>query len=95
LCLAGDTQVQTQDGIKSLQDVKVGDKVYSRNTDTGEDEYKLVTDSALMNNESEVYEIEDDNGNTIRCTADHKIWTENRGYVLAKELEETDILKSI
>lgn len=40
----------------------------------------------------ELYEIEDESGNLIRCTGDHLIYTKNRGYVRADELEETDSL---
>ena len=41
---------------------------------------------------TELYEIEDDNGNVLRCTGDHLIYTKNRGYVRADELVETDEL---
>jgi intein/homing endonuclease len=38
---------------------------------------------------AELYEIETEDGRTIRCTADHPILT-SRGYVLAKDLMLTD-----
>jgi intein/homing endonuclease len=42
---------------------------------------------------SEVLEITDvDSGYSIVCTADHKIFTKNRGYVCASDLTETDEL---
>jgi ribonucleoside-diphosphate reductase alpha chain len=43
----------------------------------------------------ELYEIESPNGKIIRCTASHKIFTQNRGYVEAQYLIETDELLEI
>ena len=40
----------------------------------------------------ELIEIEDDQGRVIRCTPEHQIYTKNRGYVMAKDLVETDEL---
>jgi hypothetical protein len=37
--------------------------------------------------------VTDENGNFIICTEDHKIWTQNRGYVRAGDLIESDTLK--
>ena len=34
-------------------------------------------------------------GKEIICTEDHEIWTENRGYVLAKNLTTEDIVRTI
>jgi ribonucleoside-diphosphate reductase alpha chain len=41
---------------------------------------------------TELFEIEDENGNVLRCTGDHRIFTKNRGYVRADELLESDEL---
>lgn len=41
---------------------------------------------------TELYEIEDELGNVIKCTGDHLIFTKNRGYVRADCLLETDVL---
>jgi intein/homing endonuclease len=55
-------------------------------------EWKPISAAAKTKTVTELYEIEDDAGNIIRCTADHLIFTKNRGYVRADELVETDIL---
>ena len=89
LCLAGNTKVETKNGIKELKDVKVGDYVKSYNTETNQIEYKKVTASAMTNPKAKVMKITAKN-NEIICTPDHKIWTENRGYVEAKDLKEND-----
>jgi len=89
LCLAGDTKVETENGIKELKDVKVGDFVKSYNTETKQVEYKKVTASAMTNPKAKVIKIATLK-NEIICTPDHKIWTENRGYVEAKDLKMSD-----
>jgi len=38
-------------------------------------------------------EIELENGDLFKCTEDHEIYTENRGWIQAKELTKQDILK--
>lgn len=36
ICFTGDTLVKTEDGNKQIKDIKVGDKVYAENVETGE-----------------------------------------------------------
>lgn len=54
-----------------------------------------VSAAAKTADVTELYEIETPNGKTIRCTANHKIYTKNRGYVEAKDLVETDELLEV
>lgn len=48
-----------------------------------------VTNAGLTAIVEELYEIESSNGNIIKCTANHKIYTK-RGYIEAKDLLESD-----
>ena len=97
LCLTGDTQIKIriQDKVKnvSIQDLKnyTDYEVLSYNTETKENEWKQGYDFIESEHE-EYYEIEFE-GKIIKCSAEHKIWTENRGYVKAKDLVETDVLR--
>ena len=69
-------------------------KVKSRDVKDGVDVYKPVMKSLMTNPLSEVIKITDEEtGHSIECTEDHLIWTENRGYVKAGDLSETDVLK--
>lgn len=97
LCLAGDTKVKMADGKeKNLQDVKIGDIVKSVNHANGKIEDKTVTNSALMSKKAKVLKITDNSsGKSIICTPEHQVWTETRGYVMAKDLITEDILKII
>lgn len=67
--------------------------VLSYNTETGAKEWKPILGAAMTREDAEVYEITDHaTGKTVKATADHLIWTSNRGYVEVKDLEPTDEL---
>jgi len=102
LCLDGDTLVKCRiDGVEKEFDMvtidvlfKNGEKieVLSRDLDNDVDEWCLVENSGMTNNNAETIKITDENGNYIICTEDHQVWTQNRGYVRAGDLEENDTL---
>ena len=92
LCLTGDTIVETNNGVKELKNVEIGELVKSYNTETKETEYKEILNFAMTSPKAKIIKITDESGKFIKCTEDHQIWTENRGYVMAKDLVETDIL---
>ena len=102
LCLDGDTLVKCRiDGVEKEFDMvtidvlfKNGEKieVLSRDLDNDVDEWCLVENSGITNVDAETIKVSDENGNFIICTEDHQIWTQNRGYVRAGDLEENDTL---
>ena len=61
------------------------------NIDKKENEWKQITEAFLTKKHVEVIKITHE-GKSIVCTPDHKIFTENRGYVEAKDLKEDDEL---
>lgn len=103
-CLTGDTPIPIKiDGkdevIISMKDlvelVQSGMTVdvVSYNTETSENEYKLITMAALTKRNAKLVRVTDiGSGKSIRCTPDHKIYTSNRGWAMAKDLKEDDIL---
>jgi ribonucleoside-diphosphate reductase alpha chain len=102
LCLDGNTVVNCRiDGIEREIDMitldtlfKSGKKieVLSRDIDSDIDEWCLVENSGMTNHNAETIKITDDSGNYIICTDDHQVWTKNRGYVRAGDLQGNDIL---
>ena len=102
LCLDGDTMVKCRiDGIEKEFDMvtldvlfKNGERieVLSRDIDKEIDEWCLVENSGITNVDAETIKVTDENENFIICTEDHQIWTQNRGYVRAGDLEENDTL---
>lgn len=100
LCLVGDTIVTILtskgeidirlDEIENYMNEKIMIKSY--NIEKNIVEWKECYEFLYMGETEELYEIEDEKGNIIKCTSEHKIYTKNRGYVKAKDLLETDIL---
>jgi len=103
LCLAGDTRVVVMPEGKDAEptevslDSVIGQKnlrVLSYNTETKKSEFKRITNGALMNKKAKVLRLTcSETGKQLVCTPDHQVWTENRGYVLAKDLKPTDTLR--
>ena len=102
LCVSGDTIITILDENENIIDVKMSElgnymnksmiKVYSYDITTNKLEFKPVTHFSLTNPKAKVMKITMENANYIICTPEHKIYTTNRGYVMAKELLETDKL---
>lgn len=104
LCLSGDTiinaivddisvNITLEKLVSSYKDGK-SVSVVSYNIETQEKEFKSVSNAALMSPKSKVLKITDsESGKSIICTADHKIYTKNRGYVVASELNSDDVLE--
>jgi ribonucleoside-diphosphate reductase alpha chain len=105
LCVSGDTliTISSQDfgiidtEIKELENylLKHNDlQVLSYNTETNQKEFKKIEAFAQTSPKSKVMKITDEKtGKFIKCTPDHKIFTKNRGYVMAKDLSENDELE--
>lgn len=104
LCLIGDTVLKAKvDGVEQTATIeqvtdwfKAGKKVevLSCNTNSKVDEYKLVSDAAMTGKNKKVIKVTDsETGKFIICTPEHRVWTENRGYVEAKDLQPNDQLK--
>jgi len=69
---------------------KVTLEALSMNIETNVREWKTITNAAMTRADAEIVKIELCNGQFLKCTPDHKIWTTNRGYVEAKDLTEDD-----
>lgn len=103
LCVTGDTKIDILvDGEEHTIEIeKLGEfmdkdvKVKSYDHE-GTVEYKTVQAWALTNPDAKLYKVSSDCGEySVTCTGDHKIWTENRGYVEAKDLTEDDVLLTL
>jgi ribonucleoside-diphosphate reductase alpha chain len=105
LCLTGDTKVDIEhaDGKQEQLDLQSfverwelggmnGAKIRSYDSSTNSVVWCEVSAAAQTGTATELIEIEDDQGRVIRCTPEHQIYTKNRGYVMAKDLVETDEL---
>lgn len=102
-CVTGDTQVtflhdngeiEQMSMSSAVERFELGGLTNSKIKSFKNEEISWEKVSAAIKTKTvtELYEIEDDNGNVLRCTGDHLIYTKNRGYVRADELVETDEL---
>jgi ribonucleoside-diphosphate reductase alpha chain len=69
--------------------------ILTLNEDTKELEYDYMNWAKKTKENAELIELSLDNGKTIKLTPDHKVYTENRGWVEAAKLSEDDVLISI
>ena len=88
-CLVAGTLVQTEDGMKAIEDIKVGDMVK-----THMDRFKPVV-KLFEFDDLDVLEIELDNGQVIKMTPDHKMLIDRNGqklWIKAKDITTEDSL---
>ena len=98
-CLSGDTIIETNIGKIKISDIvnkHLPCNALSFNKSKDTFEYMPVIGYSVVENESNWVEITLDNGTIIRCTEDHKIWSNTAlDYVEAQQLLEGDILMVI
>ncbi len=102
-CFAGDSLVHTDKGLirfdALLQRVQVGETfgVYTHDAtspDSPAERVEITSPEAFMiTGLNEIVRLEFDNGMELRCTANHKVFTVNRGFVAASELTGVDEVK--
>lgn len=107
LCMTGDTIIQIKiDNNSEIEDIRLDEfvtkyeygyytDVLVKTHDSTMVSWSKISAAAQTGIVDELYEIESPNGNIIRCTAEHKIFTKNRGYIEAQHLVETDELLEI
>ena len=104
LCISEDSLIDIiLDGEEHRTDIKTLNELFKENKnilvksfnfENNIVEYKQLLASAMTNKNADVLEITDvGTNNKIICTPEHQIYTINRGYVMAKELLDTDELK--
>ncbi|MEG6591325.1 S8 family serine peptidase [Paenibacillus barengoltzii] len=91
-CLPEGTSITTKDGIKPIEQVRVGDLVLAKDTETGIQAYQPV--EKLFNSESEeIFTIKI--GDTqIDTTGNHPFWVKGKGWVPAEDLQPGDQLET-
>ena len=87
-CLSLDTRIETSFGEKELKDIKIGDFVKSLD-DNGEDILVEVKD--IFESESEIYEIETDDGHKLKSSLEHKYLCSDERMHELKDILENDL----
>lgn len=86
-CVHEDSLIVKNDGISRIKDLKIGDYIFSNNKNN-----KNVLVKNIWKSEKEVLEVVTRKG-VLRCSEDHKVFTLNKGWVIAGDLKDGDILE--
>ena len=92
ICFVAGTKVLTKDGYKNIEDIKVGDMVYSYNLDNNEKELKKVT-RTIKSSTEETY-IVTINGKKVEMSPRHQVYVIDKGWVRAYDLKVGDKMLS-
>ena len=91
-CFIEGTLVLTSIGLVKIEDIKVGDEVYSYNEETNKKELKKVK-RIFRNKTNEWLHLTiktKDKEEEIICTKNHRIYINNKGWIEAKDILEND-----
>jgi hypothetical protein len=92
-CFIAGTKVQTQTGPQSIETLQPGDRVLSRNVETGELAFKLVYGTTIRP-PSPILQLSI-GGERIEATKGHPFWVADKGWTMAKELKPGDVLHTL
>ncbi|MBB1289718.1 pretoxin [Pseudoalteromonas sp. SR43-6] len=96
-CFVAGTQVLTEDGYKNIEGVKLGEKLWAKNTDTGEQEWKPVT-KIFVEPDRGIFEIklvgEVGGEQKIEATDNHPFYVVGKGWKQTIELEVGDLIET-
>ena len=93
VCFVAGTLVKAENGDKSIEDIRVGDKVYAYNDETGETALKTVVNT-FVNEATELVHVFA-NDEEIICTYEHPFYSPVKGWTEACKLRAGDILVSL
>lgn len=92
-CFTAGTKVAVEEGFKNIEDIQVGDMVYSYNMETKQIELKEV-DKLVSHETDTIFEILAGT-ERIETTWSHPFYTTNKGKCLASNLDFGDSLKTL
>ena len=89
-CFVEGTKVLTEEGMKEIQNIQVGEKVWAINIDNNTKELKKVT-RTIKNKTKEIYEINVGN-EIIKATPRHQFYVIDKGWIRASKIEKGDLV---
>jgi hypothetical protein len=96
VCFPADTVVAAENGERPIQDIAVGDLVWSRDPVTGDVVLQPVV-RRFVTEEQPLVEAEflrpDGASEALRATPNHPFWTEDRGWIRAADLRPGELVQ--
>ena len=86
-CFSGETLVKTESGYRKIEDIKRGEKIYSYNILTGEQELKEVLELKRVYERGETVKLRFEKGIELESTLSHNFMTTEGKWKKAEELE--------
>jgi len=91
-CFIDGTLIKTKNGYIPIENIKIGDSVYSFDTETNTIGLSIVNNN-LKKEVTEFYEITTEKEKII-VTSEHPFFVVNKGWIKVKDLKISDLLKS-
>ena len=92
-CFVAGTKVKTENGYKNIEDIKIGEKVYSYNLDTNELELKEVIDT-IESSTIDTYKMTVGD-KFVEMSPRHQIYIIDKGWTRAYDVKSGDMMLSI
>ncbi len=89
-CVPSGTQIATPDGLRAIEDIRVGDLVLGYNHERNVVEPTIVLHTFRRQTLEPLYDM-----GGVSVTGAHPVFTQNRGYVPATDLESSDFVLHI
>ncbi|MEE1039005.1 MAG: polymorphic toxin-type HINT domain-containing protein [Eubacterium sp.] len=90
-CFVAGTMISTDDGFMPIEEIKVGDRVWSEDTATGEKALKKVK-KVFVREKDSIIRLSI-NGEVINTTDEHPFWIKDQGWIPAGSLNAGDLVK--
>jgi|GEM_PF-4422930 len=91
-CFAAGTQIWTEEGLKAIEDIEVGENVWSWDEKTDEISLQPVLQTFQRTSDELVMLTVD--GKDIETTFGHPVWVEGKGWIFAGKLKKGDKLRT-
>lgn len=92
-CFVAGTLVLTKYGMEAIENIKIGDYVFSKNLETGEMGFKRVKETFIYKVNQLIYLYCKDT--LIKTTLEHLFWIQGEGWSFAEEIKEKESLTNI
>ena len=91
-CFVAGTKVKTENGFKNIEDIKIGEKVYSFNLDNNEIELKEVLE-LIHSSAKDTYKLTI-GGKIVEMTSKHQVYIVDKGWTRAYNIKIGDMMLS-